>query len=169
MEMDLTKKTYSEREIRDYIYGSAEVVGLMCLKVFYKGRPNEFDKLTYPARKLGEAFQKINFLRDIRSDYLDNGRCYFPGIDFDNFTVEQKRKIENNISDDFTEASAGISKLNSDVRLGIFLAYNYYVQLLKKICKTSPQQLLNQRYRVSNLIKVFILIKSWVYFKLGMI
>ncbi len=169
MEMDLTKKQYSEAEIKDYIYGSAEVVGLMCLKVFYKGRTDEFNELIYSARKLGEAFQKINFLRDIRSDYQDNGRCYFPGTDFENFTAEQKQKIENNISEDFSEASAGIAKLNSDVRLGIYLAYNYYLQLLKKIRKTSPEQLLNQRYRVSNLVKVLILVKSWIYFRLGII
>jgi 15-cis-phytoene synthase len=169
MEMDLTKKQYSETEIKEYIYGSAEVVGLMCLKIFYKERPQEFDELIFPARKLGEAFQKINFLRDIRSDYLDNGRCYFPGIDFENFTVEQKEKIETDISGDFIKAAEGISKLHSEVRLGIYLAYSYYLQLLKKIRKTSPERLLNQRYRVSNLMKIFILIKSWVSFRLGII
>ena len=169
MEMDLTKKRYSETEIKEYIYGSAEVVGLMCLKVFYKGRPDEFNELIYPARKLGEAFQKINFLRDIRSDYLSNGRSYFPGVDFDNFTVEQKQKTKNNIADDFSEACKGISKLNSDVKLGVYLAYCYYLQLLKKIRRTSPGQLLNQRYRVSNLTKFFILIKAWLYYKLGII
>jgi len=169
MEMDLTKKTYSENEIKEYIYGSAEVVGLMCLKVFYKHKPQEFNDLIYPARKLGEAFQKINFLRDIRSDYQDNGRCYFPGVDFENFTAEQKEKIEDNIACDFVEASQGISKLTNDVKLGIYLAYSYYLQLLKKIRRTSPQQLLNQRYRVSNLTKILLLVKAWLYFKLGII
>lgn len=169
MKMDLSYKNYSVEEIKEYIYGSAEVVGLMCLKVFYKNRETEFEELIYPARKLGEAFQKINFLRDIRSDYLEKGRIYFPGIQPENFTTEQKKAIEANIESDFSEAKKGISKLNRDVRLGIYLAYRYYRKLLKIIRWTTPEQIMNKRYRVSDFSKIIILINSWLRVKLGLI
>jgi len=171
MKMDLSYKNYSLEEIKEYIYGSAEVVGLMCLKVFYKYKNNEteFRKLIYPARKLGEAFQKINFLRDIRSDYLEKWRIYFPGIQPDNFTTEQKKAIEADIEYDFSEAKKGISKLNRDVRLGIYLAYRYYRKLLKIIRRTTPAQIMNKRNRVSDFSKIIILINSWLRVKLGLI
>jgi 15-cis-phytoene synthase len=169
MEMDLTYETYNAEEIKIYIYGSAEVVGLMCLKVFYKGREKEFDELVYPARKLGEAFQKVNFLRDIGADYLDKGRIYFPGIEFENFTEEQKKAIEEDIAFDFTEAKKGIRMLNPDVRLGVFLAYTYYLELLKKIRKTTPEEILKKRYRVSDFTKIALLINAWGRYVLGKI
>jgi 15-cis-phytoene synthase len=169
MKMDLTKKSYSQEEIKQYIYGSAEVVGLMCLKVFYRNREKEFSELIYPARKLGEAFQKVNFLRDIRADYLDNGRIYFPGVQPENFTVEQKETIEKDIMSDFAEAKKGISRLNRDVRLGVYLAYRYYLKLLEIIRNTTPQQIISKRYRVSNLSKLLLLINSWFRIRLGMI
>jgi 15-cis-phytoene synthase len=169
MEMDITYKNYNPDEISEYIYGSAEVVGLMCLKVFYENRETEFKELIYPARKLGEAFQKINFLRDIRSDYLEKGRIYFHGIQPDNFTSEQKKAIEADIESDFSEAKKGISKLNRDVRLGVYLAYRYYLQLLKIIRRTTPEQIISKRYRVSDFSKIIILINSWLRVKLGLI
>jgi len=169
MKMDLSYKNYTVEEIKEYIYGSAEVVGLMCLKVFYKNNETEFRELIYPARKLGEAFQKINFLRDIRSDYLEKGRIYFPGIQPDNFTTEQKKAIEADIESDFSEAKKGISNLNRDVRLGVYLAYRYYRKLLKIIRSTTTGQIMNKRYRVSDFSKIIILINSWLRVKLGLI
>lgn len=169
MEMDLEYKTYNAKEIKEYIYGSAEVVGLMCLRVFYKGKEKEFGKLVYPARKLGEAFQKVNFLRDISADYLDKGRIYFPDIQFENFTAEQKKAIEDDIAFDFAEAKKGIRKLNPDVRLGVFLAYTYYLELLEKIRKTTPQEILQKRYRVSDITKIVLLANAWGRYVLGKI
>jgi 15-cis-phytoene synthase len=169
MKMDLSYKNYNAEEIKEYIYGSAEVVGLMCLKIFYKNREEEFNELNYPARKLGEAFQKINFLRDIRSDYLEKGRIYFPGIQPDNFTAEQKKAIEAGIAFDFSEARKGISKLNGEVRLGVYLAYKYYHKLLKVIRQTTPGQIMNKRYRVSYFSKILLLVNSWLRVKLGLI
>jgi len=169
MRMDLTIKKYSDEEIGGYIYGSAEVVGLMCLKIFYKNRENEFNNLIYPARKLGEAFQKINFLRDMRSDYLEKGRIYFPGIDPHTFTSGQKRAVENDIANDFAEARKGISQLNREVKLGVYLAYCYYLELLKIIKKTTPGKIMKKRYRVSNLNKIALLFKAWAHYRLGII
>lgn len=169
MEMDLEYKTYNAKEIKEYIYGSAEVVGLMCLRVFYIGKEKEFDELVYPARKLGEAFQKVNFLRDISADYLDKGRIYFPDIQFENFTAEQKKAIEDDIAFDFAEANKGIRKLNPDVRLGVFLAYTYYLELLEKIRKTTPQEILQKRYRVSDITKIVLLANAWGRYVLGKI
>jgi phytoene/squalene synthetase len=169
MEMDLSYKTYSAEEIKEYIYGSAEVVGLMCLRVFYKDREKEFDDLIYPARKLGEAFQKVNFLRDIGADYIGKGRIYFPGVQFEQFTEEQKKAIENDIAFDFAEAKKGIRKLNPDVRMGVFLAYTYYLKLLEKIRKTTPQEIIKKRYRVSDFAKIVLLVNAWGRYKFGKI
>jgi phytoene/squalene synthetase len=169
MEMDLSYKTYSVEEIKEYIYGSAEVVGLMCLRVFYKDREKEFDDLIYPARKLGEAFQKVNFLRDIGADYIGKGRIYFPGVQFEQFTEEQKKAIENDIAFDFAEAKKGIRKLNPDVRMGVFLAYTYYLKLLEKIRKTTPQEIIKKRYRVSDFAKIVLLVNAWGRYKFGKI
>jgi phytoene/squalene synthetase len=169
MEMDLEYKNYNAEEIKKYIYGSAEVVGLMCLRVFYKDRKNEFDELIYPARKLGEAFQKVNFLRDISADYFDKGRIYFPGIQFEKFTAAQKKAIEDDITFDFAEAKKGIRKLNPDVRMGVFLAYTYYLELLEKIRKTTPREILQKRYRVSNFFKMVLLVNAWGRYALGKI
>jgi 15-cis-phytoene synthase len=169
MEMDLTYKTFNTEEIKEYIYGSAEVVGLMCLKVFYKGKESVFNELVYPARKLGEAFQKVNFLRDIGADCIDKGRIYFPGIQFEHFTAEQKKTIEDDIAFDFAEAKKGIGKLNPDVRMGVFLAYTYYLELLGKIRKTTPQEIVQKRYRVSDFTKVALLVNAWGRYILGKI
>ena len=167
--MDLNPKLYSRDEIGEYIYGSAEVVGLMCLKVFCRGNQQEFDRLCLPAKKLGAAFQKINFLRDIRDDYNDLGRVYFPGVDFNNFTQKQKAEIEQDIQADFDDAYVGIKQLNRDSQLGVYVAYKYYTSLFKKIKKVSPNELLSKRYRISNFKKIVLLARCWMTYKLRMV
>jgi len=169
MEMDTIYSKYDQDKIKEYIYGSAEVVGLMCLRVFCNGNDREYNKLLYPAQKLGEAFQKVNFLRDIRTDFKERGRIYFPGIDFYNFTIENKRSIEEKIQYDFDEAARGIANLNKKARFGVYIAYMYYLSLFRKIRKASPQKVLEQRIRVSNPRKLAIFflsfLKSFFIFK----
>ncbi len=168
MELDLEKKTYSKPELETYIYGSAEVVGLMCLKVFYYREPEEYNNLIFPARKLGEAFQKINFLRDTKDDFKKKGRSYFE-IDYDNFSQTEKEKIEMEIASDFSQALHGIRKLKKDVRFGVYLAFLYYLELLKVIRKTPPQVLLSKRCRVADHIKLKILLKAGIRNLFGLV
>ncbi len=163
MEMDLANNVYSPELLKTYIYGSAEVVGLMCLRVFYFDEPEKYDQLKAPARKLGEAFQKVNFLRDARDDFNEKGRVYFKDIDFSNFTEETKKQLEDEIDRDFQESMEGIRKLNKQVRLGVYLAYSYYMNLLRKIKKARPEEILKKRYRVSNRRKSYLLVNA--YFK----
>ena len=158
MEMDLTEKNYNEQEFKKYVYGSAEVVGLMCLRVFYKDQDEAYESLIYPARKLGEAFQKINFLRDIKSDYQLLGRFYFPGIDLEIFNDASKATIEKDIQLDFDEAYKGIKRLNSGAKAGVLISYTYYLKLFKKIKRTSAEEVFKKRYRISNVRKLLILI-----------
>jgi len=158
MEMDLTEKNYNEQEFKKYVYGSAEVVGLMCLRVFYKDQDEAYESLIYPARKLGEAFQKINFLRDIKSDYQLLGRFYFPGIDLEVFNDVSKATIEKDIQLDFDEAYKGIKKLNNGAKAGVLISYTYYLKLFKKIKRTSAEEVFKKRYRISNVRKLLILI-----------
>ncbi|MCK9324630.1 MAG: phytoene/squalene synthase family protein [Bacteroidales bacterium] len=160
MEMDLTMKQFSPEEFKTYVYGSAEVVGLMCLRVFYPNDDESYDRLTYPARKLGEAFQKINFLRDIKDDYYNRGRIYFPETNFDNFLTHKKLEIEEEIENDFHEAHSGIKELSREVRNGVYLAYRYYRELLEKIRSTPAQEILQRRYRVSDRQKIWLLVKA---------
>jgi len=162
MELDLYKNTYTREEYHRYIYGSAEVVGLMCLRVFYHGEDETYQKLIHPARKLGEAFQKVNFLRDMLSDYHERGRVYFPEVDFDHFDVQMKKDIEDEIKRDFDEAYAGIRLLRKDIRLGVYLAYNYYLKLLEKIKKAQPDDLLEKRFRIPNRRKFMLLGRCYV-------
>lgn len=169
MEMDLHKKEFSLEEYQTYIYGSAEVVGLMCLRVFYENREEEYEALLPAARKLGEAFQKVNFLRDIRSDLHDRGRVYFPEVDIDNFTVQDKSKIEQEIWEDFQGAFPGVKSLNKEVRLGVYLAYRYYLELLKKIQSVTPGEVQKTRFRVSNASKFILLVKCYLRNKFGWI
>ncbi len=169
MEMDLHKTEFSLDEYRRYIYGSAEVVGLMCLKVFYSDREEEFEKLLPAARKLGEAFQKVNFLRDIRSDHSDRGRVYFPDVSIDTFSAGEKDMIENEIWEDFRDAFPGIKALDREVRLGVYLAYRYYLELLRKIQKEGPENVKSMRFRVSNSHKLLLLVKCYLRNKFGWI
>jgi len=162
MEMDLNHEVYSPELLQKYIYGSAEVVGLMCLRVFYSKEPEKYNELVIPARKLGEAFQKVNFLRDARDDFSEKGRIYFKDIDFDNFTEETKKQLELEIEKDFKESMEGIRQLKKQVRLGVYLAYSYYLHLLKEIKKARPEEILKKRYRITNTKKSYLLLNAYL-------
>ncbi len=166
MEMDLERKVYDNDEYKTYIYGSAEVIGLMCLRVFCENDEELYKQLLPAARSLGSALQKINFLRDIKSGYQERGRVYFPGVDFTNFTDEVKKKIENDIEKDLNDGLAGIKRLPKGVRLGVYLAYTYYQQLLKKMIKTPVCVLLQKRVRIANAQKRILYLKAVVRHKL---
>ena len=165
--MDLKAKEHSWESFQKYVYGSAEVVGLMCLRVFCKDRDEDYESLIYPARKLGEAFQKVNFLRDIRSDSLVRGRFYFPGINLEKFNDESKTVIEKDIQQDFDEALTGIKKLSKASKLGVLVSYTYYLALFKKIQRTSAEKVFSKRYRISDFRKICILISLWIKCKIG--
>ena len=169
MEMDLVHDVYSPELLKTYIYGSAEVVGLMCLRVFYFNEPEKYDQLVIPARKLGEAFQKVNFLRDARDDFNEKGRVYFKNIDFDNFTEETKKQLEAEIEKDFQESMEGIRQLKKQVRLGVYLAYSYYMHLLKEIKKARPEEILKKRYRITNTKKSYLLVNAYLKNTLNML
>lgn len=160
MEMDLHHHQYEDGLYQEYIYGSAEVVGLMCLRVWTKGDEEQYQRLKAPARSLGAAFQKINFLRDMKSDFDERGRVYFPGVDFRHFTEEDKVKIEADIKADFDHAYTGIVQLPKGVRLGVYLAYVYYTQLFQKIKNSPAHQVQKQRIRVHDGQKVALLLSS---------
>ena len=160
MEMDLTESIYDKAGYDEYIYGSAEVVGLMCLRVFCEGDEARYQSLKEPARMLGAAFQKINFLRDIRSDFDERGRVYFPEVDFRRFSQEDKHLIEADIEADFDAALEGIRRLPHGARLGVYLAYKYYKQLFLKIRNASAQSITRERFRVSDKRKVYLLFSS---------
>ncbi len=161
MEMDLTKSAYSQNGYEEYIYGSAEVVGLMCLRVFCQGNEVQYLTLKEPARRLGAAFQKVNFLRDLKSDYDERGRVYFPGADFERFDKETKQKIELDIAADFNAAYKGIMLLPPSSRRGVYLAYSYYLKLFEKIRKAKPAEVKTSRIRVPDTQKFFILAQVW--------
>ena len=162
MEMDLYNNEYSPELLKTYIYGSAEVVGLMCLRVFYFDDPEKYNKLVAPARKLGEAFQKVNFLRDARDDFAEKGRVYFKDIDFSNFSEMTKKQLEAEIELDFQEAMKGLRQLKKQVRFGVYLAYTYYLRLLKEIKNARPEDILKKRYRVSNTEKSYLLVNAYL-------
>lgn len=166
MEMDLTIKEHTPESFRQYIYGSAEVVGLMCLRVFCHNDPHAYEALKYPARKLGEAFQKINFLRDISSDYQERGRFYFPGSDLENLTDDAKREIEKEIQYDLEEAYRGITNLGRASRLGVLVSYTYYLKLFRKIRRTRAENLFKKRYRIHNGRKLLLLASLWLRYQL---
>lgn len=165
MEMDLQKVDYNSALYNEYIFGSAEVVGLMCLQVFTEGSKEKFEELKPYAMKLGSAFQKINFLRDLKEDYQILGRTYFPNVDMCMFDNCVKCQIEQEIEEEFKEALIGIKKLPNSSKFGVYLAYKYYISLFKKIQRRTSTEILNSRVRVSNLQKIFVAFKSYVQFK----
>jgi 15-cis-phytoene synthase len=162
MESDLTQNNYDRQGYEDYIYGSAEVVGLMCLYVFCEGNTRQYEKLKSHARALGAAFQKVNFLRDIQYDFNDLSRLYFPGCDFHNFTEKDKVKIEEDIALDFKNAYQGILFLPIKARFGVYVAYKYYYSLFKKIRAIHHKEILRQRIRIPNYQKAFIILRASV-------
>ncbi len=169
MEMDLSKKVYDVLGYEEYIYGSAEVVGLMCLYVFCEGDKALYEKLEPSARSLGAAFQKVNFLRDIKADYAGLSRTYFPGCDFNNFTEREKQQIEEDIAGDFRAAFEGIKQLPLKARFGVYVAYKYYLSLFKKIKRLKPSSILESRIRIPDFLKAYIVFRAGVKNQLGMI
>lgn len=162
MEMDLHETAYAEDGYNEYIYGSAEVVGLMCLKVFTGKNATAYESLKAPAKALGAAFQKVNFLRDMKSDYQERGRVYFPGTDFKNFKEETKRKIEQEITADFELAYKGIMQLPLGARGGVLLAYKYYIGLFNRIKRVPVSKIAEARIRVPDFHKIYLLTETLV-------
>lgn len=169
MEMDLHRETYDEAAFKEYILGSAEVVGLMCLRVFCKGDQESYERLQPYAMSLGSAFQKINFLRDLNADYLGLGRVYFPGIEMQNFDDATKKLIEASIYKDFEHAYLGIKQLPRGARLGVYIAYVYYLALFKKIRNTPSHKVLEARIRIPNPHKAQLLAYSYFKHQLNLI
>ena len=162
MELDLGKHTYDRAGYETYIYGSAEVVGLMCLYIFCEGNQAQYDALKPAAKSLGSAFQKVNFLRDVKADFEGLDRMYFPDCDFANFTHADKLAIEQDIQKDFDEAYAGILNLPIKARFGVYVAYKYYLSLFKKIQRLEPAHILESRVRIPDYGKAFILAKAGI-------
>ena len=169
MKMDLNKQAYDEEQYKKYILGSAEVVGLMCLKVFVNGDEQEYLRLKPSAMKLGSAFQKINFLRDLKDDFQTLGRTYFPGINMEEFNATVKKEIEADIEADFRAGYEGILQLPKNARFGVYMAYKYYFKLFKKIKAKSAQNILTERIRIPNYRKMRILLTSYVRHNLNML
>jgi len=166
MEMDLHKIDYNSELYKEYILGSAEVVGLMCLHIFVNGDKDEFERLKPSAMILGSAFQKVNFLRDMKDDYDVLGRTYFPNVDIKAFDNQVKAEIEKEIAHEFHLALEGIKKLPTSSRFGVYLAYRYYLSLFKKIKRTSATRMINQRIRISNSKKISLMMGSYVEYKM---
>jgi len=170
MEMDLSKKKYSTvKEFKEYIYGSADVVGLMCLKVFVQGNQKLYLSLKENAMSLGSAFQKVNFLRDLKADKEDLNRSYFPNTSFKNLEEKEKNLIISDIENDFSKGLEGIKNLPIEAKFGVFMAYRYYNQLLKKLKKTPATEIINRRIRVPNLKKLELLTRSYVKYQLNLL
>jgi phytoene/squalene synthetase len=170
MKLDLVKSTYNtQTEYEDYIYGSADVVGLMCLKVFVNGKTEKYEQLKHEAMRLGSAFQKVNFLRDLKDDNLVLNRNYFPGVDLNTFDENSKTAIINEIEEDFRIAYQGILKLPIEAQFGVYTAFVYYKKLLKKLKKTPYSEIGNSRIRVSNYTKASLLAQSFVTYKLKLV
>jgi phytoene synthase len=167
MEMDLNKCEYNSELYNKYIYGSAEVVGLMCLRVFTEGNLDKYNELKPYAMKLGSAFQKINFLRDLKDDYQVLGRTYFPNVNMDLFDNDVKSAIEKEILVEFKEALIGIKKLPASSMFGVYLAYKYYFSLFKKITKKSSNEILNVRVRIPDYQKGFVAVNSYLRYKMN--
>ena len=170
MKKDLYKTKYmSNQEYEDYIYGSADVVGLMCLKVFVNGNAKKYEELKSFAMRLGSAFQKVNFLRDLKDDFEVLNRTYFPNTDLNQLDEESKIKIIDEIEEDFKEGLNGIKKLPIEAKFGVFMAYRYYSQLLKKLKKNPALDIKNTRIRVPNYKKIELLTRSYVKYQLNLL
>ncbi|WP_347374926.1 phytoene/squalene synthase family protein [Aequorivita sp. Q41] len=170
MRTDLIKNTYaSKEEFNNYIYGSADVVGLMCLKVFVKGDNEKYNELKDAAMSLGSAFQKVNFLRDLKEDYENLSRSYFPNVNLDLLNEASKEKIIQEIEENFNEGYKGVLLLPHDAKLGVFIAYRYYKRLLKKLQQTPATEIRNTRIRVPNAEKIGLLTRSYVKYQLNLI
>ncbi len=170
MKLDLTKKEYKTKEEYDeYIFGSADVVGLMCLKVFVKGNDQQFEELKASAMRLGSAFQKVNFLRDLKADFEGLDRTYFPDTDLNQLDEVSKQKIINEINDDFMAGYAGIVKLPLEAKLGVYTAYSYYKKLLYRLSKTPSAEIKNTRIRVPDYQKYGLFAKCYFSYKLNII
>lgn len=161
MEMDIDKSKYDPEQYNEYIYGSAEVIGLMCLMIFCEGDHKVYENLTPYARSLGAAFQKINFLRDIKSDYYERGRVYFPNVEFAEFCESQKLIIEEDIQKDFDHGLEGIKKLPDGARLGVYIAYRYYLDLFKKIKNLPATEVAKKRIRVADGRKAYLFLEAF--------
>ena len=162
MEMDLDKSKYEQHSYEEYIYGSAEVIGLMCLMIFCEGDIDKYNKLTPYARSLGSAFQKINFLRDIKSDFQERGRVYFPEVEFNSFCESQKKDIEMDIQKDFDHGLEGIKQLPEGARLGVYIAYRYYIELFRKIKNVPATEVASKRIRVGDSRKAFLFFQAYL-------
>ena len=169
MKMDLYQIEYNADNYNEYIFGSAEVVGLMCLRVFTEGNQKMYDELKAGAKALGAAFQKVNFLRDMQSDFEERGRSYFPGVDFINFSKEQKTLIEKDILADFDAARDAILQLPESSRVGVYLAYKYYLKLFRKIRKAPASAILKERFRVPDTEKMYVLLNTFVRSRFGIL
>ena len=169
MEYDLHKTSYDKSGYTDYIYGSAEVVGLMCLNIFCEKDKEKYENLRPYAQSLGAAFQKVNFLRDVKSDYQLLERTYFPEVDFRNFTSVIKKSIENEIMNDFSKAFEGITQLPLKAKFGVYVAYKYYLSLFKKIKRTQAEKILDHRIRIPNYSKAMIIVRAGLKNRLHLI
>ena len=169
MQHDLEKKEHDEKSYKEYIKGSAEAVGLMCLRVFCDNNFQQYDELKKYAINLGSVFQKVNFIRDISADYHELKRVYFPNLEIENFSENEKIKIENDIEKEFKSALIGIKKLPSSSKKGVYLAYSYYYALFRKIKKIPADKVMKNRIRIPNFLKFLILIKVELKSILGLI
>ena len=170
MKLDLDKNKYlNKKEFDQYVYGSADVVGLMCLKVFVKGNQQQYEELKPYAMSLGSAFQKVNFLRDLKVDHDGLNRSYFPNLNIEKFDESSKQRILNEIDQDFSHALKGIFKLPSSAKFGVYTAYKYYLKLLNKLRKTHPLKIKSSRIRVPNYQKVNVLARSYVRYRLNIL
>jgi phytoene/squalene synthetase len=169
MEWDLKRADYDRTDFEQYVVGSAEVVGLMCLKVFVGGNQAEYDRLRPSAERLGAAFQKINFLRDLKADYEQMGRSYFPNLDMSRFDEQTKQLIEDEIEADFKEAYKGIIELPRSCRLGVYIAYIYYLRLFQKIRRLPSERIMEERIRIPNSRKATLFVGSYLRHSLNML
>lgn len=169
MEMDLEPSTYSNEKYEEYILGSAEVVGLMCLGVFTDGDKAYYEQLKPYAMKLGSTFQKVNFLRDVQADFKQLNRCYFPNVNLDKFSDQQKEIIEIEIEEEFKVALIGIKQLPLSSRQGVYVAYIYYKRLFEKIKRVKAAEIMTKRIRISNSRKIGLMLDSMIRHRMNVI